>query len=653
METYKNQINSILNVSGSPDGNKIKKLDKLYPELYSEVMKYNLKYNIETKESLYLIYHNLPQPYLLFYSFKDGYEYNLIESELIKDIHTYIDMIFLTKSKGLNPNRLRMMNNSLNGDNTYFQSNFKLLYNLCISKYKGFSLPEFFYLIYNNMSKPLCLMCNSETKFINFKEGYQTHCSLKCSQSNPMTKAKQKQTQLDKFGGYAFSTPEGIDKMKKTNLAKYGDTSFSRTKSFRDKSEQTSLLNWGVKNPMHNNLIKEKSKVTQFNLYGNYGFVANPNPEKSRQTCMDIYGANYFLQSDIGKKLYKETLFSNYLNKLIPYLKKNNLIWDSEQKYVGWYNGLEPNVYKAFCTKCNQETTFDLRCRCLKCYPLNSNASLLEKEIVSFIKQNYNGEIITNTKSIIPPLELDIYLPELNLAFEFNGTYWHSTKFKQIDYHSNKTEQALKQGISLIHIWEQSYNRNPDLIKSMILNKLGTLNNKIHARKCKVVTLPQDEVSIFLDMNHIHGNGRSTPSNVSLTYNGEPVIVLTYYKENDIIWIDRLSTKKYYKVNGGFSRLLSKLDSGNRIMSYISRDWSPDYESTSYNKIGFKKIKITPPTLYYSNRYSNKHWFQYQKYKLKTNKFYDEKLTSEEIMELNGFFATYDSGNFLSEYIPK
>jgi hypothetical protein len=51
--------------------------------------------------------------------------------------------------------------------------------------------------------------------------------------------------------------------------------------------------------------------------------------------------------------------------------------------------------------------------------------------LLNFIKNNYNGEIITN-KKIIKPYELYIYLPELNIAFEFNGDRFHSDLFIQI-----------------------------------------------------------------------------------------------------------------------------------------------------------------------------------------------------------------------------
>lgn len=59
-------------------------------------------------------------------------------------------------------------------------------------------------------------------------------------------------------------------------------------------------------------------------------------------------------------------------------------------------------------------------CNCIK------NVSFLETKFYEFIKSIYKGECIRNTKAIIPPYELDIFLPELSIAIEFNGDYWHA-----------------------------------------------------------------------------------------------------------------------------------------------------------------------------------------------------------------------------------
>ena len=67
-----------------------------------------------------------------------------------------------------------------------------------------------------------------------------------------------------------------------------------------------------------------------------------------------------------------------------------------------------------------------------------------------------------NCRNIIAPLEIDIFIPSKNIAIEYDGLYWHSSnKFSgrtiEKKYHLNKTEQCLKKGIKLIHIFENEW----------------------------------------------------------------------------------------------------------------------------------------------------------------------------------------------------
>ena len=63
--------------------------------------------------------------------------------------------------------------------------------------------------------------------------------------------------------------------------------------------------------------------------------------------------------------------------------------------------------------------------RCFKCYPRKRvKTSKSEKELADFCKQYYPN-LIENDRQLIKPYELDIVIPELKLAIEFNGDYWH------------------------------------------------------------------------------------------------------------------------------------------------------------------------------------------------------------------------------------
>lgn len=50
--------------------------------------------------------------------------------------------------------------------------------------------------------------------------------------------------------------------------------------------------------------------------------------------------------------------------------------------------------------------------------------------------------------------ELDIYIPELKLAIEYNGYVYHSSKYKSNTYHQLKYNLCKDNSISLIHIFE-------------------------------------------------------------------------------------------------------------------------------------------------------------------------------------------------------
>ena len=83
-----------------------------------------------------------------------------------------------------------------------------------------------------------------------------------------------------------------------------------------------------------------------------------------------------------------------------------------------------------------------------------------EKEIANYIKSIYDGKIIENDRNqIINPLtgkylELDIFLPDLNKAIEYNGIYWH--KDRQY-FDETKQQQCQQKRIDLLVVDEERW----------------------------------------------------------------------------------------------------------------------------------------------------------------------------------------------------
>jgi hypothetical protein len=90
-----------------------------------------------------------------------------------------------------------------------------------------------------------------------------------------------------------------------------------------------------------------------------------------------------------------------------------------------------------------------------------------EEDIYRFIQSIYFEEIICNSW-ILEEKEIDIYLPNLKLGFEFNGIYWHSQKFKDKNYHLDKLKLANSKGIKLYFIWEDEWFLEKNKIKQWI-----------------------------------------------------------------------------------------------------------------------------------------------------------------------------------------
>lgn len=100
--------------------------------------------------------------------------------------------------------------------------------------------------------------------------------------------------------------------------------------------------------------------------------------------------------------------------------------------------------------------------------------SQVEQDIRNAISSVYTKQVIgpIKSKKYIYPYELDIVLPDANLAIEYNGLYWHSSLRKPNDYHLMKSLLCREKGIRLIHIYEfEDLDKQLELLKALLLGK--------------------------------------------------------------------------------------------------------------------------------------------------------------------------------------
>lgn len=95
--------------------------------------------------------------------------------------------------------------------------------------------------------------------------------------------------------------------------------------------------------------------------------------------------------------------------------------------------------------------------------------------------------IVTNRSPDFFPNKqhLDIYIPDLKLAFEFNSKYWHSEKFgRGKEYHWNKFNWCKQAGVGLLNVWFEEWTKDTNDVKQIISSFLeGTLKEDVLIEK--------------------------------------------------------------------------------------------------------------------------------------------------------------------------
>ncbi len=419
---------------------------------------------------------------------------------------------------------------------------------------------------------------------------------------------------VSKNSNFSCSNKCSVAKRKETQLCRYGVDNYRKTDVCKERVKKTNLEKYGVINVFQSDAIKNSIKKTNLEKYG-----VN-NISKSEE---------YHSNTIIGKD-------NNYLK----YLGNYTSLFKCDHNF----NHNFEITSDAYHFRVNNNTPL-----CTVCNPIGDSKSIKEKVLYEYIKNIYSGDVISGYRD---GLEIDIYLPELKLGFEFNGLYHHSNKFKvNKNYHLDKTNHFKDRGIRIIHIWEDDYNNRLDIVRSQIKNLIGLSDEKIFARKCIIKILDRKISTKFLNDNHIQGHVNSSIK-LGLYYQDELVSIMTFdsfegrKKMEDGGWnLNRFCNKINTNVIGSASKLLSyfiKIYNPTRIVSYADKDWSI---GNLYYTLGFDKKSESKPDYKYIVNKKRVHKSRYKKSKLNTT------LTESKQMEINGINKVYDCGKIKFEKV--
>lgn len=306
--------------------------------------------------------------------------------------------------------------------------------------------------------------------------------------------------------------------------------------------------------------------------------------------------------------------------------------------------------------------------RCSACSTQFSKGySKNEEEIYNYVKSILpdNTKIIRNCRGVINNtetqrnLELDIYIPSLSYAIEYNGLYWHSECVQDNKFtHLNKTNLCQKKGIALIQIFEDEWIYKQELVKHMIAHKLNRSHKSvIYARKCFVEEIPSKVKSDFLQKNHIQGNDAASVSlGLFNKRTNELLAVMTFSHGNisrggkpseKTVWeLSRFATNINYRVVGAAGKILAyfkKHYTWSKIYTYADLRYS---KGELYYNLGFRKVNQSLPNYWYVQGTKRIHRFALRK------RPDEPKEMPEWLLRYNeGFVRIWDCGNLKFEVL--
>lgn len=146
------------------------------------------------------------------------------------------------------------------------------------------------------------------------------------------------------------------------------------------------------------------------------------------------------------------------------------ITWECE-KFHTWKTTVKHRAYGSQCPQCVR-------------YSQTSN---VEKEVFAVLSQQFpHYALQSNNRKVLNGKELDIYLPELSIGIEVNGTYWHSdyhllqkngkTSWK---HHHEKRMLAQDAGILLLYVWELDWKSDVQRIVTSIQDVLQQVRDGV------------------------------------------------------------------------------------------------------------------------------------------------------------------------------
>ena len=537
---------------------------------------------------------------------------------------------------------------------------------------------------------------------------WPTTCSPECAQK------KSEQTCQERYGvAHPTQSPVFLEKSRQTSRAHYGVDNPAQSQEVRQKMEATSISRTGYKCTFSDPAKREEHKAILMTKYGvehplqspdilakmhatnreKYGVdVVTQSPEiqqKVRETNIERYGATTWWHSEAGRARLAEIYRERYGVAWYPSSEawardhmRDLSKWEqlksfraSPRKFIQETFDHAPTLHELADVTGITSTTvgahvLEAHCEDLVTYVF----SMMELEVTAELKKiDPSINILPNTKRIITPYEIDIYLPDYRVGIECNPTSTHNSSINlfnrdeaptSIRYHMMKSDLALQKGVFLFHIFGYEWTHRRDVVVSMLRNLMNKNIRKIGARTTHVIEVDAPTAANFLEENHRQGKSAASVCLGLQTDEGELVSVMTFSRPRSTIGVTsqsntwelaRFANLRNTSVMGGASKLLRHFES--MLQPAVLKSYSDvaHTRGSLYQTLGFVRVNKSEPGYVWVRMSDDRAFHRLNAQKRNIRKFLRddsidiEHMTEAQIMESHGFVRVYDSGTILWE----
>lgn len=405
---------------------------------------------------------------------------------------------------------------------------------------------------------------NKTLKEISDEVDSSIHVIAKYVKKFELKRSEEKSKEVDRIR---------ILRQKATFKEKYGVENAMQVEEFRKKQEESLFENYGVRSPLQSDEIKESFKQTSLERYGvEHASMSEYATSRQRETMLKKYGVEYSMQNPDSKKKAETTNIERY-GGIRPAMNKE--VAAKAKRIYAENNGITYNG--EFYSKMEFAKKFNVSLYWFGHW-IRSNPSYTDLDIDNFISnfvfsktniesiientfgiQKWNKKVSETTRDVIG------YRPDfkLNDAIYLNtdGLYWHSSRvIAEKNHHLYMREKYESLGLRIFQFRSDEVETKIDIVKSIVENSIGKTVNKVHGRKTKIEVIDSSSASNFYERTHLMGPGSGKYKNICLKYNERIVTCMSYRLVGNKLIIERLSSELGTAVNGGFSKLLSYLE---------------------------------------------------------------------------------------------